>query len=150
LTGHRWVTEIRENVREYYNRYYEAHRNEVNARFAVRRNVDPEGMRSIIRQLADRNQECRAELQRNWCSGGPEIYQSELDANAAARRLKRSPVWAGLPPKLMHVTTAGDRRANEREADAYYGDPFRLEHARPLATGATFTPPVHWIWSCSI
>jgi hypothetical protein len=66
----------------------------------------------------------------------PEIYQSELEANAAARRLKRSLSRAGLPPKRIHVATAAERRANEREADAYFNDPSRPEHLRQFTVFA--------------
>jgi hypothetical protein len=131
----RWVAENREKVREYYNRYYEAHRDEVNSRAAARRDADPERTQRITRQWAERNKERRAELQRNRRSD-PEIYQSELEANAAARRLKRSLSRAGLPPKLLHATTAAERRTNEREADAYFNDPSRPEHLRQFTVFA--------------
>ena len=131
----RWVAENREKVREYYNRYYEAHRDEVNARAAARRDADPDRTKLVTRQWAERNKERRAELQRNRRSD-PEIYQSELEANAAARRLKRSLSRAGLPPKLLHATTAAERRANEREADAYFNDPSRPEHLRQFTVFA--------------
>ena len=131
----RWVEENREKVREYYNRYYEAHRDEVNARAAARRDADPERTKQITRQWAERNKERRAELQRNRRSD-PEVYQSELEANAAARRLKRSLSRAGLPPKLLHATTAAERRANKREADAYFNDQSRPEHVRQFTVFA--------------
>ncbi|TFD08212.1 hypothetical protein [Cryobacterium sp. TMT1-66-1] len=131
----RWVAENREKVREYYNRYYENHRDEVKARAAARRDAAPEHTKQITRQWADRNKERRAELQRNRRSD-PEIYQSELEANAAARRLKRSLSRAGLPPKLLHATTAAERRANEREADAYFNNPSRPEHLRQFTVFA--------------
>jgi len=131
----RWAAENREKVREYYNRYYEAHRDEMNARAAARRDADPERTKQITRQWAERNKERRAELQRNRRSD-PEIYQSELEANAAARRLKRSLSRAGLPPKLLHATTAAERRTNEREADAYFNDPSRSEHLRQFTVFA--------------
>ena len=131
----RWVAENREKVREYYNRYYEAHRAEVNARAAAKRDAGPERTKQITRQWAERNKERRAELQRSRRSD-PEIYQSELEANAAARRLKRSLSRAGLPPKLLHTTTAAERRANEHEADAYFTDPSRPEHLRQFTVFA--------------
>ncbi|TFB66159.1 hypothetical protein [Cryobacterium sp. Hz9] len=131
----RWVAENREKVREYYNRYYEAHRDGVNARAAARRDADPERTKQVTRQWAGRNKERRAELQRNRRSD-PEIYQSELEANAAARRLKRSLSRAGLPPKRVHVATAAERRANEREADAYFNNPSRPEHLRQFTVFA--------------
>ncbi|WP_092342556.1 hypothetical protein [Cryobacterium flavum] len=131
----RWVAENREKVREYYNRCYEAHRGEVNAPGAARRDADPERTKQITRQWAERNKERGAELQRNRRSD-PEIYQSELEANAAARRLKRSLSRAGLPPKLLHATTAAERRANEREADAYVSDSSRPEHLRQFTVFA--------------
>ncbi|MBG6213724.1 hypothetical protein RCH23_001392 [Cryobacterium sp. CAN_C3] len=131
----RWVAENREKVREYYNRYYEAHRDEVNARAAARRDADPERTKQITRQWAERNKDRRAELQRNRRSD-PEIYQSELEANAAARRRKRSLSRAGLPPKLLHATTVAERRTNEREADAYFNDPSRPEHLRQFTVFA--------------
>ncbi|WP_104178404.1 hypothetical protein [Cryobacterium sp. Y50] len=131
----RWVAENREKLREYYNRYYNVHRDEVNARAAARRDADPERTKQITRQWAERNKERRAELQRNRRSD-PEIYQSELEANAAARRLRRTLSRAGLPPKLLHATTAAERRANEREADAYFNDPSRPEHLRQFTVFA--------------
>ncbi|TFC29122.1 hypothetical protein E3O25_05560 [Cryobacterium sp. TMT1-3] len=131
----RWVADNRDKVREYYNRYYEAHRDEVNARAAARRDADPERTKQVTRQWAERNKERRVELQRNRRSD-PQIYQSELEANAAARRLKRSLSRAGLPPKLLHATTAAERRANEREADAYFNDPARPEHVRQFTVFA--------------
>ncbi|TFD65155.1 hypothetical protein [Cryobacterium ruanii] len=131
----RWVAENREKVREYYNRYYEAHRDEVNARAAARRDADPQRTKQITRQWAERNKERRAEPQRNRRSD-PEIYQSELEANAAARRLMRSLSRAGLPPKRLHVATAAERRANEHEADAYFHDPSRPEHLRQFTVFA--------------
>lgn len=131
----RWVAENRGKVREYYNRYYVAHRDEVNARAAARRDADPERTKQITRQWADRNKERRAELQRNRRSD-PETYQSELEANAAARRLKRSLSRAGLPPKRIHVATAAERRANERGADTYFNDPSRPEHLRQFTVFA--------------
>ena len=131
----RWVAENREKVREYYNRYYEAHRDEVNARAAARRDADPERTKQITRQWAERNKERRAELQRNRRSD-PEIYQSELEANAAARRLKRSLSRAGLPPKRIHLATAAERRSNGRDADAYFNDPSRPERVRQFTVFA--------------
>ena len=131
----RWVAENREKVREYYNRYYETHRDEVNARAAARRDADPDRTKQITRQWAERNKERRAELQRARRSD-PETYQSELEANAAARRLKRSLSRVGLPPKLLHATTAAERRGNEREADAYFNDPSRPEHLRQFTVFA--------------
>ncbi|TFD68170.1 hypothetical protein [Cryobacterium gelidum] len=131
----RWVAENREKVREYYNRYYEAHRDEVNSRAAARRDADPARTKEITRQWAERNKERRAELQRNR-RRDTEVYRGELEANAAARRLKRSLSRAGLPPKLLHATTAAERRANEREADAYFNDPSRPEHLRQFTVFA--------------
>ncbi|SEN21406.1 hypothetical protein [Cryobacterium luteum] len=131
----RWVTKNREKVREYYSRYYESHRDEVNARAAARRDADPERTKQITRQWAERNKERRAELQRTRRSD-PEVYQSELEVNAAARRLKRILSRAGLPPKRIHVATAAERRADEREADAYFNDPSRPEHLRQFTVFA--------------
>jgi len=112
-----WVEANSEKIREYYNRYYEAHRDEVSARAAARR-----------------DQERRAELQRNRRSD-PETYQSELEVNAAARRLKRTLTRAGLPPKQLHPTAA-EHRADEREADAYFSDPTLPEHLRQFTVFA--------------
>ncbi|GEP26454.1 hypothetical protein CLE01_10520 [Cryobacterium levicorallinum] len=131
----RWVEENRAKVREYYNRYYEAHRDDVNARAAARRDADPDRTKQISKEWADRNKERRAELQRTRRSD-PETYQSELEVNAAARRLKRSLSRAGLPPKRLHPTTAAERRVDEREADAYFNDLSRPEHLRQFTVFA--------------
>jgi hypothetical protein len=131
----RWVAENREKVREFYNRYCESHRDEVNARAAARRDADPERTKQITRDWAERNKERRAALQRNRRKD-PGIYQSELEANAAARRLKRSLSRTGLPPKRLHVATAADRRANEPDGDAYFNDPTRPEHLRQFTVFA--------------
>ncbi|MFE5671674.1 hypothetical protein ACFQ58_08695 [Agromyces sp. NPDC056523] len=128
----RWVEANRDKVREYYNRYYATHRDEVSERAAARRDADPERSKQVSREWAERNKERRAELQRRRRSD-PEIYQAELEANAAARRLKRRLARAGLPPKRIHPTTAADRRANESEAAAYFDDPKRDEHLRQFS-----------------
>jgi hypothetical protein len=132
---HRWVQENREKVREYYNRYYANHRDEVNARAAARRDADPDRTKQASKQWAERNKDRRAELQRNRRSD-PETYQSELAANAAARRLKRNLSRTGLPPKRLQPTTAAERRANEREADSYFRDPKLPEHLRQFTVFA--------------
>jgi hypothetical protein len=127
----RWVEENREKVRDYYNRYYANHRDEVNARAAARRDADPDPDRTkqAHKEWAERNKELRAEVQRAR-RADPEIYQAELEANAAAKRLKRTLSRAGLPPKQLHPATAAERRANEREAGTYFRDPALPEHLR--------------------
>lgn len=133
----RWVEENREKVREYYNRYYANHRDEVKARAAERRDADPDPARTkqAHKQWAERNKEHRAEVQRTRRSD-PEIYQAELEANAAAKRLKRTLSRAGLPPKQLHPVTAAERRRHERQADAYFRDPALPEHLRQFTVFA--------------
>ena len=133
----RWVEENREKVREYCNRYYANHRDEVNARAAARRDADPDPDRTkqAHKQWADRNKEHRAEVQRTRRSD-PDIYQAELEANAAAKRLKRTLSRSGLPPKQLHPATAAERRANERDADAYFNNPVLPEHLRQFTVFA--------------
>jgi hypothetical protein len=131
----RWIEENRGKVREYYNRYYATHRDEVSARAAARRDANPDPTKRASKEWAERNKDRRAELQRNRRSN-PEIYQTELEANAAARRLKRRLARAGLPPKRIHPTSAAERRANEREATAYFGDPLINEHLRQFTVFA--------------
>ena len=67
-----------------------------------------------------------------------------MEANAAARRLKRSLSRAGLPPKLLHATTAAERRANKREADAYFNDQSWPEHVRQFTVFAE-SPTEHML-----
>jgi len=124
-----WVEENREKMREYYNRYYRNHRDEVNARAAARRDADPERAKEARKAWAERNKELRAESQRIRRSD-PEIYRTQLEANAAARRLRRWLENAGLRPKQLHPATAAERRANDREAAAYFSDPALSEHVR--------------------
>ena len=131
----RWVEENRDKVREYYNRYYATHRDEVSERAAARRDADPERARRATREWAGRNKDRRAELQRKR-RNNPEIYQAELEANAAARRLKRRLARAGLPPRRLHSTSAAERRANEREAGDYFRDPSLNEHLRQFTVFA--------------
>lgn|GEM_PF-1639731 len=131
----RWVEANRDKVREYYNRYYATHRDQVSERAAARRDADPERTKRVTKEWAERNKERRAELQRRRRSD-PEVYRAELEANAAARRLKRRLARAGLPPKRIHPTTAAERRANERAAAAYFGDPMLDEHLRQFTVFA--------------
>ena len=131
----RWVEENREKVREYYNRYYQNHRDEVSARAAARRDADPDRTRQVHKEWADRNKEHRAEVQRTR-RADPEIYQAELEANAAAKRLKRRLSLSGLPPKQLHRATAAERRTNERDADAYFIDLSLPEHLRQFTVFA--------------
>lgn len=130
-----WVQENREKVREYYNRYYATHRDEVNTRAAARRDADPERTRQAWKAWAERNKDRRTELQRER-RRDPEVYRAELDANAAARRLKRRLERAGLPPKRLHPVTAAERRTHEREAAAYFEDPDLSEHVRQFSVFA--------------
>ncbi|WP_157009130.1 hypothetical protein [Agromyces laixinhei] len=122
-----WVEENRDKVREYNNRYYRTHRDEVNARATARRDADPHGVAASKQAWAAEHKEHRAELQRARRSD-PEVYAAELEANAAARRLKRALARAGLPPKSLHPATAAELRANERAAVAFFGDPTLPEH----------------------
>jgi len=124
-----WVEQNRQKVRGYYNDYYRTHRDEVNERAAARRDADPEPMKRARKAWAERNKKRLAELQRNRRSD-PEVYQAQLEANAAARRLKRRLREAGLPPKQLHPTTAAERRANERAVAVYFGDSGLAEHVR--------------------
>ncbi|MDQ0575265.1 hypothetical protein [Agromyces albus] len=134
-----WVQENREKVREYYNRYYATHRDEVNARATARRDADPDRVKQVRKEWAERNKDRRAEHQRER-RRDPEVYRAELDANAAARRLKRRLERDGLPPKRLHPSSAAERRAREREAAAYFGDPDISEHVRQFsAFAATLT-----------
>ncbi|GAA4375057.1 hypothetical protein [Agromyces bauzanensis] len=122
-----WVEANRDKVREYYNRYYRTHRDEVNARATARRDADPAGAAASKQAWAADHKEHRAELQRAR-RADPEVYAAELEANAAARRLKRALARAGLPPRRLHPATAAERRANERAAVAFFGDPSLPEH----------------------
>ncbi|MCY7413133.1 MAG: hypothetical protein LH471_08905 [Salinibacterium sp.] len=131
----RWVEANREKVRDYYSRYYATHRDEVNARAAARRDADPDRTKQVNKEWAERNKEHRAEVQRTR-RADPEIYQSELAANAAAKRLKRRLSLVGLPPKRLHPSTAAELRTNEREADAYFTDQTLPEHLRQFTVFA--------------
>ncbi|WP_157001144.1 hypothetical protein [Agromyces laixinhei] len=124
-----WVEANRDKVREYYNRYYRTHRDEVNARATARRDADPAGPAASKQAWAADHREHRAELQRVR-RADPDVYSAELEANAAARRLKRALARAGLPSKRLHPATAAERRANERAAVAFFGDPALPEHIR--------------------
>ena len=124
-----WVEQNREKVRGYYNDYYRTHRAEISERAATRRDVDLEPMKRARKAWAERNKDRLAELQRTRRSD-PEVYKAQLEANAAARRLKRRLRGAGLPPKQLHPATAAERRANEGFAALYFGDPEISEHVR--------------------
>ncbi|UOQ89209.1 hypothetical protein MUN74_18430 [Agromyces endophyticus] len=127
-----WAAANRDKVREYASRYYDTHRDEVNAKMTARRDADPVGTKARNQAWAAAHKERRAELQRAR-RANPEIYAAELEASAAARRLKRALARAGLPPKSVHPATAAERRANERAADAYFADPALPEHVRQVS-----------------
>lgn len=134
-----WVEANREKVRTYANRYYQAHREEVSARAAARRDADPDHANDARKEWARQNRDRLAHYRRARRSK-PEIYEAELNANAAARRLKRRLQAVGLPAKRLHPSTAAERRANERESDAYFGDPALAEHVRQFTVfAATLT-----------
>jgi hypothetical protein len=128
----RWVEQNREKVRGYYNDYYRTHRDDVNKRAAARRDADPEPMKRARKAWAERNKERLAVLQRERRKD-PDIYQAQLDANAASRRLRRRLQHAGLPPKRLHSVTAAERRAHEQAAEQYFSDPSLGEHVRQSA-----------------
>jgi hypothetical protein len=125
----RWVEQNREKVRGYYNDYYRNHSVEVNGRAAARRDVDPEPMKRARKAWAERNKDRLAELQRIR-RRDPDLYQAQVETNAAARRLTRRLKNAGLPPKQIHAVTAAERRAHERDAETYFSDPSLAEHVR--------------------
>ncbi|MBT2498569.1 hypothetical protein J7E25_05630 [Agromyces sp. ISL-38] len=134
-----WVEGNRDKVREYYNRYYHSHQAEVSARAAARRDADPERAKAAQRAWAKKHKDRRAELQRAR-RADPEVYAAELEANAAARRLKRALARAGMPPKLLHPSTAAERRANERAAGEFFEDerlPERLRQSAAFAQSLT-------------
>jgi hypothetical protein len=130
-----WVALNREKVREYSARYYEAHRDEINERSAARRDANPERAKQWRKAWAERNKGRLAELQRERRSD-PRVYQAQLEANAAARRLKRRLKNAGLPPKQVHPVAAAERRAHERAAEQYFTDPSLAERVRQSAVFA--------------
>jgi hypothetical protein len=125
----RWVAQNHAKVQEYKNRYYRLHSDEVNQRAAARRDADPEPAKAARKAWAERNKERLADLQRAR-RGDPDIYQAQLAANAAARRLRRRLANAGLPPRKLHPVSAADRRAHEQEASDYFGNPELSEHVR--------------------
>ena len=124
-----WTQENRDKVREYSERYYARHREEVSIRSAALRDANPERARQQRKQWAEEHKERSAELQRIRRSD-PVIYEAGLEANATAKRLARRRAKQGLPPKSLHVVTAAERRANDRYADAYFSDPNLSEHLR--------------------
>lgn len=124
-----WVEANRDKVREYYNRYYRTHRDEVNARATARRDAGPVARSARNQAWAAEHREHHAELQRAR-RADTAVNAAELKANAAARRLKRALARAGLPSKRLHPATAAERRANERAAVAFFGDPALPEHMR--------------------
>ena len=124
-----WVQENRDKIREYSDRYYARHHEDVRARSTAQRDADPKRARQQQTKWAEQHKERRAELQRTRRSD-PDIYKSELEANATAKRLARWRVSQGLPAKSIRVVSAAERRTNDREADAYFSDPNLSEHLR--------------------
>jgi hypothetical protein len=124
-----WVAQNGEKIREYSARYYGSHRDEVNARAAARRDANPQVAKQWRKAWAERNKDHLADLQRERRKS-PEVYQSQLEANAAARRLRRRLQNAGLPKKQIRPVTAAERRAHEKAAQMYFGAPLLAEHVR--------------------
>ena len=124
-----WAQENRDKIREYSDRYYAHHHEDVRVRSTAQRDADPERVRQQQKQWAEQHKERRAELQRTR-RGDPDIYQAELEANATAKRLARWRVSQGLPAKSIRVVSAAERRANDRRADEYFRDPNLSEHLR--------------------
>jgi len=52
----------------------------------------------------------------------PEHYAAQLKRNREAAKLKRRLAALGLPPRKVRRTTAPERRANERDAAAFFTD----------------------------
>ncbi|SFS16624.1 hypothetical protein SAMN04487846_3339 [Microbacterium sp. cf046] len=138
----RWAAANSDKVDEYYRRYRIAHREELNARATAWRDSAPEKMKHARKAWADRNKERTAEIQRKRRSD-PDKYRADLDKNAAAARLRKRLVRAGLPPKRVHPSTAGERRANDQTASDYFTDPALPERLRQFtAFTATLTDEV--------
>lgn len=118
----RWQAANPDKVTQYLERYRRAHREELNKRATAWRDSAPDKMSAARKAWADRNKERTAEIQRKRRSD-PEKYRADLDKNNAAKRLTRRLERAGLPPRRLHRATAAERRANDRAADDYFGDP---------------------------
>lgn len=127
-----WVAQNREKIREYSARYYETHRDAINERATARRDENPEPAKEWRKAWAERNKDRLSELQRERRKNA-DVYQAQLEANAAARRLKRRLQNAGLPPKQLHPAAAAERRAHDRAAETYFRDPLLAEHVRQSA-----------------
>jgi hypothetical protein len=127
-----WAAQNRDKIREYSARYYESHRDEVNATAAARRDANPEIAKQWRKAWAERNKDHLADLQRER-RNNPDVYQSQLEANAAARRLKRRLRSAGLPIKQLHPVTVAEKRAHEKAAQTYFCDPLLAERIRQSA-----------------
>jgi hypothetical protein len=114
----RWVEQNREKVGGYYNDYYRTQRDEVNKRATARRDANPEPIKRARKAWAERNKARLVELQRTRRSD-PDVYQAQLESDAAARRLQN----IGLPPKQLRPATAAERRANGSLSEAFFNDP---------------------------
>jgi hypothetical protein len=127
-----WVAQNGEKIREYSARYYELHREEVSARATARRDANPEKAKQWRNAWAERNKDHLADLQRERRKN-PDVYKSQLEANAAARRLRRRLRNAGLPVKQLHPVRAAEKRAHEKAAQTYFNDPLLADHVRQSA-----------------
>ncbi|MWB99430.1 hypothetical protein [Agromyces seonyuensis] len=131
----RWVEVNRDKVRAYNRDYHRRHQDASRQRTTAWRDEHPERMAELRKEWAERNKDKRAEYQRKRRED-PAKRQADLEANAAARRLRRKLVREGLPPRRLHPTSAAERRANDRAASAFFEDPQAARRLRQSAASA--------------
>jgi hypothetical protein len=123
----RWNAAHPDKVREYNRRYAEAHRAQLRERGIQRRDRNPDAAKARVQRWASQHPQYAADYQRAYRQD-PENYAKALQANRDARRLARKLRAAALPPKQIRRTTAGERRANDRDADRFFTSPLVRVH----------------------
>lgn len=150
----RWAERYPEKAAAAKLRYRQAYPEKVReaGRNYYHRNKDEIRERRFAREDPVKVAEARRRYQQNYVRNSPSDWKASEEqleayrrANRDRRRLVRRLAAAGLPPRRLHVVSAAQARANEREAGAFFSrrraPSERLDVARerePFATPAAY------------
>ncbi|HEY9307896.1 MAG TPA: hypothetical protein VIP82_08825 [Microbacterium sp.] len=116
--------------------WWDAHKDEYNAKLRARRQENPEVHRAANRAYyATHAEQLKAQKRAYYAAHKEEI----LARNRAWKQREKRRLEAGLPPRRIRTTSSAERRANDAAADDFFRRPRSREEivAIRLATAAT-------------
>ncbi|WP_409047874.1 hypothetical protein AB2L57_01030 [Microbacterium sp. HA-8] len=123
-------------------RWREAHKEEQNAKLRARRRENPEANRVAQRvYYAAHAEQLKAQKRAHYAANRDAV----LARNRSWKQREKRRKDAGLPPRRIHTTSAGERRANTVAADEFFSrlrSPEEVAHLRHQLAALEQTPEV--------